>query len=491
MANIFASKPPTEWFAYHPIFADGQLTYPFATNLISGLLMRAGVPLEPAFVVPSILYALLFLLGGYTFLYLLLKSRKQAVLGLSFFLLSAGWGVFKYLEQLKTDGFVLPQGWDAYTALTQYEWYTGNFIDGMLVPQRALLLGMTIALWVLAGLVWVLRHEHTASRARWILLLAGLGAGVLPITHAHSFIALIFLSGALCLAFWRRWRELAWFVVPAGVIGSILYLQFVAGGIQTEGFTTFQLGWTAKSLTDWLVQWWLQWGFMLPVAVATLLLSWRQLGRLERVLFTVFLGIFVLGNMFVFQPVRWDNTKLFIWSYLGFAALAARSVVALWHHYIEGKVVAVVLCVSLVASGAVELARLFNLATVGHARLSSSEEIRLGEQIRRETDTQARFLTAPQHNHFVMMWGARPILMGYTAWAWNFGFEYKPVEQDIRRMYLGGDEAEALLRKHRVSYVVIGPSERRAFAINEDYFTDRFPLAFAEGAYHVYDVRSR
>ena len=40
MARIFATKDPSEWFAYHPMYADGKFTYGFLTNLISGLMMR-------------------------------------------------------------------------------------------------------------------------------------------------------------------------------------------------------------------------------------------------------------------------------------------------------------------------------------------------------------------------------------------------------------------------------------------------------------------
>ena len=61
MANIFAHKNPSEWFAYHPIYADGKFTYGFLTNLISGLLIRAGFSVYWAFVFPSLVYVVLLL----------------------------------------------------------------------------------------------------------------------------------------------------------------------------------------------------------------------------------------------------------------------------------------------------------------------------------------------------------------------------------------------------------------------------------------------
>ncbi|MEO5970951.1 MAG: hypothetical protein ABIQ95_13565, partial [Bdellovibrionia bacterium] len=132
MANIFAYKSPHDWLAYHPYFSAGRFTYPFMTNLISGLLVRFGVPLIPAMVLPSIFYSLVLLSGLYFLNYILLKSRRRAVLAIFLFLLSSGPGFLGYLKDLTHDfkwsSFFYPP--IDYSAVSDWQWYAGNVIEG-------------------------------------------------------------------------------------------------------------------------------------------------------------------------------------------------------------------------------------------------------------------------------------------------------------------------------------------------------------------------
>ena len=89
-----------------------------------------------------------------------------------------------------------------------------------------------------------------------------------------------------------------------------------------------------------------------------------------------------------------------------------------------------------------------------------------------------------------MIWGLRPILLGYTAWALNYGFNYQQRELDMRVMFLGGLETEELLKKYQISYVVIGPTEIYDLNANEDYFSLSFPVTFQNQNYRIYDTRS-
>jgi uncharacterized membrane protein len=58
-------------------------------------------------------------------------------------------------------------------------------------------------------------------------------------------------------------------------------------------------------------------------------------------------------------------------------------------------------------------------------------------------------------------------------------------------MFKGDENTNNLLKKYRISYVVIGPSELNNFEANEEYYKTHFPLAFQNQNYRLYDVRSR
>lgn len=489
MANIFALKDPGDWFAYHPFFAGGKFTYAFLTNLVSGLLMRAGVPLAPAFIVPSITYVLLLIIGLYFVYYLVLKSRGAAALGVSLFFLSAGPGFFRFFKDLAQDPswqrFLFPT--QDFSRLEEYQMYAGNFVNGMLLPQRAFLLGMTIAVWVLVGFLVVLRKPANSRYNRVILFLTGTLAGILPIAHMHSLIVLVITTGLISFVNFKRWRELVWFVAPAALISSFFFFNFVYGGIENPEFMIIHLGWTAEqNLVAWLIMWWRIWGVALVTGIAGLWFL-RKEGNVSMPFFVGLWFVFALANIVIFQPIWWDNTKLFLWVYIGIAGSSALLLVKLWQNTLPYKLLSLALFLMLSLTGAIELGRLQQLEN-NKVFFATYQEINLGKKIREQTDSRAVFLTNTAHNHPVMLWGVRSISMGYTAWALNFGFDYQPREQAIRTIYQGGAETNDLLKELKIDYIVIGPGEQSSMNANQAYFDKHFPIFMKDGAYTIYTV---
>jgi len=504
MANIFAYKDPQDWLAYHPYFSAGKFTYPFLTNLISGLLIRCGVPLVPSMVAPSILYSFLLLSGLYFLLHTLLKSRRQAVLAIFLFLLSSGPGFLIYLKDLvqhfKWSSLFYPPL--DYSALTPWQWYAGNVIEGLIAPQRAFLLGMTLASWALYGffrglLIFEERSKRvgqpSALAARYWVVTSVL-IGLLPFTHAHTFLAIT--PGVAVVVLYQlfrspsTWRQYLYLVLPAAALGLFYYLFILRGGVQSSHFQSWSPGWTSHGgFLGWLSLWVKIWGLALPVAVWGFVQYLRQD---HPVSFKLFIGsfffLFALGNLIFFQPSAWDNSKIFFWCYLIFCGLMANRLGMLLTHRRRGvNALGVLLLISFTATGLMEVYRM-QWMSKNRALMTNTDDIELGRQIRERTGPREVFLTAPTHNHFVMMWGVRPILLGYTAWAWNYGFLYQEAEQDMKTMYLGGGGTPALLAKQHIHYVVIGEEELRTLHADELYFARNYRLAFANKNYRIYDV---
>ncbi|HEX3155006.1 MAG TPA: hypothetical protein VHV32_10290, partial [Candidatus Angelobacter sp.] len=55
------------------------------------------------------------------------------------------------------------------------------------------------------------------------------------------------------------------------------------------------------------------------------------------------------------------------------------------------------------------------------------------------------------------------------------------------RIYSGTPEAEALLRKYNVNYVLVGPMELASFKVNEQFWMKYKTLAQA-GVYRMYQI---
>lgn len=499
MANIFAYKEPQDWFAYHPIYADGKFTYGFLTNLISGILMRLGFPLYFSFVVPSIIYIVLLLLGFYVLFNLILKSKKQSLVAISIFFLSSGLGFFRFIRDLLNGepirALFFPDPALDYTQQAQYGWPTSNLVVGIFLPQRAFLLGMTMAIWALIGVVYVIQNQELSFKKRTLILLgSSLLAGLLPIVHTHSLIVLFIVTGLLCLSSYKNWIELfLFYAVPTSFLGITLYLVFISGGIEDPDFMQWRPGWNADGgFIAWVIMWLKLWGLMLPVAAAGVLLIRKRSLQIKAFFLSFFL-LFLVGNLVQFQPNPWDNTKLFAWSYLSFSGLATIVLAWIWKYggrYL-GRIDAILLTILLTFTGFLELTRLQRLEETYHPFISSQDDINLAVKIREKTDPLARFLIAPLHTHLVTMWAARPVLLGYPGWASSHGFLIAQTEQDIRTMFLGNEDAETLLTEHQISYVAIGPDELNYWQANEDYYAKHYPVVFRNKNYRIYDVRSR
>jgi len=490
IASIFAYKSPSHWFAYHPMYAGGKFTYPFLSDFISGLMMRNGISLTLSFIIPSIVFSLFLILGIYFLFYLVLKSKAKSFIALSLFFLSSGLGFINFLKDfwenpnLKNLLYPLKD----YSPVPDIQWFAGNALVGMFFPQRAFLLGMTIAVWLLALFLYAIsKDNHKYQKA--ILVFSGILAGILPITHMHSFIAVFVITGLICFAHLKKWKLLLYYVLPAGVISSLLFFIFIFGGIENKNFFSWSPGWTIKGgFIAWSKTWLYLWGLMLPLAFLGYIIGFKKFNVSVRIFFVGFFLLFILGNLILIQPIAWDNSKIFLWAYLGFSALSATAISWFWNKKIIGKIITIFLIFSLTATGFLELIRLQRTDRHNY-RETAADDIRLGLMIRQKTDPLALFLTSPDHNHLIMMWAARPILMGYSAWVWNFGFLYQQRWQDINNMFQGGPLAEKLLKKYKVSYVVIGPSERKNFKVNEEYFYQNFKIAFQNKNYKIYDVR--
>lgn len=513
ISHIFAFQPSTQWFEHHPMYAHGGLQYTFLTNFISGMLMKVGLPLKLSFILPSILYSLTLIIGLYALFSLLLRSKLQATLAVSLFFLSSGLGFLDFLSE-----FIHNPSWNAltypvemYSREKQYDWHSGNVISGLLIPQRSFLLGMTIGVWTLVLFLLGRYFSQTPKQSYFYLLTAGVLAGVLPLAHMHSFLIVGISTAVLCIrsfitnaditfplnltksGFWKR--DISWllFSVPATLISFSLYFIFFYSESSNSFMSFFPL-WQAKgNIADWLLMWLKLWGILIPLSIIGMLFlthnSPSKHAWVKTFCYT-FVVIFLLANMFLIQPVAWDNSKIFFWCYLVFLA-PATSLLSLWWSKRSGalqKVTVIACCLTLCLTGLLELIRL-QRTDIHQYQIISKKQIDLANRIRTETDTSSVFLTSSYVHQFIMVWAPRPILLGFKGWMANFGFDYNPRNKDIADMYQGKSNTNDLLKKYKVSYVVIGRGEKKEYKAEEAYYKKYFPLAFSGAGVNIYDVR--
>ena len=139
------------------------------------------------------------------------------------------------------------------------------------------------------------------------------------------------------------------------------------------------------------------------------------------------------------------------------------------------------------ASGSLDLWRMTRTDNVAN-RMWSREELALAESFREISEPTSLVLCSDHHHQWVPSLSGRQVLLGYRGWLASYGLNYGPVERDIRAMLGGTEDAEALLARYGVDFVVIGHTERRDFGANESYFEEHHELVLDRAANKVFRV---
>ncbi|MBC8101838.1 MAG: hypothetical protein H7Z41_04540 [Cytophagales bacterium] len=506
MIQRFATCPPDQWLAQHPMIGGEPLRYPFASSLLSGMLMRLGLSLPAAILVPTLAAFAVLLPGMYALFRLTIGGTYRPLLAIYLFFCAAGLGFWTWVRDLAAnpslDLLLFPP--KEYSAAESFEWYSSNFLSAMLLPQRSFLQGLTAAVWLLTLLLFTLTFWERLKRTQreWLLALCGVLGGLLPVVHLHSLFAVSVFCLCVLVPFagrsWERWRTiLLYFVLPGLLLAGGLYRSFLAPVRDFPHFVAWMPGLNAKQgLGQWLVMWWRFWGIALPISgigFALFVRQWRQ-KKLPDWRVGFFVGAFLLfgvANLIRFQPIPWDNSKLFLWVYLALCGLMANLLARLWQSGRGvGRIEAVALAVCLMATGVLDLISLQRVDR-NQAQLASGAEVRLGDFVRAQTAPDSVFLTGTDIGHWVMVVGGRPVFLGFTGWMPNFGFRHDPREKDLKTIYAGGAEAARRLKANPVDYVVIGPSEPVTFKANEAWFLRNYPLLLRRNGWSVFAVSDR
>lgn len=402
----------------HPELAGVSLTYPFFCDLLSGMLLAAGVSWRDAFFWPTFLLGLSLLTALTRFGETVTGSRALGRVGALLTVFAGGLG---FLPLLQPGGF---ETWRAGTAdltMNDQGFRYGNFIMTLFIPQRAILFGWPLLFFALALIVESQRRrddgspaEHApATAGTW--LRAGLIASFLPLVHSHSFVVMGVGAGVFALrAGLRPTIAFARGVLPLS-LPAVLFMM-TRNSLATSKFFAFEPGFDGGAASP--VRFWLMnAGLFLPLVLAGLALP---SARRKRLVAIPFVTLFVAGNLFRLSPWMWDNIKFLAPGHAGLAPFAAIALGALWKRHTLLRPVAALLFVATIASGALDVQRIAGNAAYG---IFAAPDLEFAERIRETTPASAVILTGGTHNHPVLLSGRRQFI-GYEGHLWSQGLEY-------------------------------------------------------------------
>lgn len=436
----------------HPELAGVPLTYPFLCDLLSGMLLEAGGSWRDAFFWPTLILGLSVVVALVRFGEAVTLSRTLGRVGASLTLLSGGFG-FASLTSLDR----LSRWWTQGPDLTMNDagFRYANFVTTMFIPQRSILFGWPLLFFALALLVEALRDdpppEGEASRSG-LWLRAGVIASFLPLVHSHSFAVLgwafLFLSfraGArTSLAFLRG-------VTPLAAVAVVFMLTH--NSLSTGRFFAWQPGFDGGASGP-LRYWLMNGGLFYPLVAIGI---FRASAPSSRVFLALpFAALFAMANLFRLSPWIWDNMKFLAPAHAGLAPFAALALTAAWRRGPAGRAGAVALFVVAVLSGTLDLSKV--ALAGGEYGIFSRQDLLFAEKVRQATPADTTILTAPTHNHPVLLSGRR-VFLGYEGHLWSQGLDYAARKPMAQALFQGLPQPPADPLVPRVGAIALTPAE--------------------------------
>jgi hypothetical protein len=510
---VFGNNFPPE----DPTYAGVRFTYPFISDFVSAMFVRCGADLRESMFIENYILGLAFVGLVHRWALVMLRDKLAAIITPLLVLLNGGLGWTQLFAKAGTnEGGLLGVLMDpppSFTVVPETTWRWGNAISALLIPQRGFLMGLPLATiaftyWWIANdkkrtseatetgkktrasekqkSVWQQQEATRVAFARRGMIAAGVAAGLLPLVHAHSFVVVMGMAGCLVLI-QRRWREWFIFFAVASVIAiPQLLWSTIHSSVDAASFFAWEVGWDHGQENP-ILFWFMNTGFFIPLLLIAVLIRGEGYLVPKRLLlfYLPFTLCFIVPNLIKMAPWIWDNIKVLYYWWLASAPLVALLLARLWHQGGTRRLLASVLFVCVTLAGALDVAGI-SLRSIKY-QVFDAAGLSFAELVKSQTAPRALIVHAPVHNTPIFLTGRRS-LMGYPGHIWTHGLQFVQREGEIKRIYLGAPDAEQLIRKYGIEYLVFGPQERVVTPVNEVFLT-RFQKVGEVGEYKLYKIR--
>ncbi len=476
----------------YSIFPGQTIDYPFLVDAATASLRFFGLSLRMAVILPSLFMLFAVFYGFWLLAAELTKKLVPTLMAWLLFVFNGGFGFVLFFSgkysftDLLTGFYVTP------TNLVDEDLRWVNVICDMLIPQRTTMAGWCMVLAAMFLLLQAIRKTLADGTGRREILVLGVLAGLMPMIHTHSFLALGMLSAGWFFAFLDRAKKagrlkaLMMNYVAYGAVCLIIALPqlivwtFDAAG--TGNLIWLNPGWVHGNM-NWLWFWIVNCGV---VFVAMLPMMFLLRGDRARIFWGA-APLFILANLVAFQPNPYDDNKLL---YVWYMAVDILVCGWLWEQVerIKPRALAKAAAAALVILGTLSGTMSLLREAVSEYQLLSAEQVAAAEYIIDNTPADSLFLTSTDHTNPVSVLSGRNILCGAGMYLYYHGIDYGEREAQIPLMYAGGEEFERLAAEYGVDYVYIGPSEYAKYPVDYDYFADNYPLVYSQGGISIFQI---
>jgi len=514
----FATAQP--FYLAHPLMSGVNLSYPFIINFISGIFQKLGAEQIFSFRLPFFVLGVIAIFLIFVFAYRILKSKFFAILALVFILWGSGFGflvLFKDLGESYQEGGLggiyqlVENPPHEYTHLdnrtggkesekdTQDNivWITP--IISFLAHQRPFVLGLATFALILLGIYY---YGKTNYFWRFSLI-----AGLLPLSHTHSFLALFFLLGTLFWFFLSHWKTWLKFALSALILAlpQLIYYSLSSENLTKNSFKpwfgwmmcTHQKSWffcNPQIGTDSNPFWfWSKnfgvvfWGWLLVILLISFsffipYLRKKIKNKLDFKFISASIVLFLMPNFFLFQPWEFDNNKiLFYWWILAIIFCLIPFFKFLWEKKFIGKSLVVILIFFGILAGSFDFITKFfwtkKSGSFGYSD-NSKENIEMAQWIKDNSNKNDLFLTSPSVDPVPLFLAGRPVYLGFEGWLWTQGLNYLENRQKMGEILSGNLEIAC---QEKINFILLDNSLKKSFPImNEKLLLTKTETVFSQ-----------
>lgn len=458
--------------------AGVKLSYPFLADSLSSSLYIFGTDLRTAILLPSFVMSGLIVCGFFALAKKMTGKNAPSVLAAVMFFFGGGFGFSYFLDKARSNPNNFTRIFTDYyhtpTNFNEVNIRWSNAICDMIIPQRTTMAGWCVLLFAL----WLLIDALRSDKARKYLLL-GIIAGLMPMIHTHSFLALGIISAAAFFAFlpgeknkkkyvknWVIYGAAA--MIPA--LPQLAYWTF-SQTVGNEHFLKLTFNWVNND-DPYLWFWLKNWGLVLVFIIPAVLCAKSE----NKKLFCGAALIFVIAELVLFQPNPYDNNKLFFVTYMMSVILVADYWCMLYNKLktVRGtKFLAAVMVFFSVFSGVLTVAREY--VSGGEYKTFSDAEIKFAEFVKRNTP-KAVFLTGDEHLNPISVLAGRRVYAGAATYVYfhGLGDELYRRYGEVKDIYTAqsAEEMRTLAEKTEagIEYIYLSDSERDEFGVDDGNF---------------------
>ena len=459
-----------------PLFPGEPIHYHFMFYLICGLLEKAGVRIDYAINVPSILGFTVFIVILYYFAKRIFNSQTVGILSV-FFILFNGSLSFLYFFYDHHLSFYSLYEIVSSTKFSSFGPYDNRLISAfwnlnIYTNQRHLAPSFAFSLLVLYFFINpIFKTKHKDVIIHSVIL--GILLGLFFFFHIAIFLMTILTVFTLSLLF-RKLRVSGFLIVLlAGLIAfpQYKYMNGTSHAFQTQLHPGYLIT-PPLSITSFIVYWVSNLGLhsiLIPLGFILSSVKAKKIG----IAFFVF---FLIGNLIQFSPDIATNHKFFNYFMLIGSMFSAYAIFRAWKKSWKFRPIIIVVIFFLVFSGIIDFFPIYNDVKGPLIDYPKSADIRwiINSTPKNSVFLNTTFLYAPESI------AGRKIFLGWPYFAWSAGYDTLARHTQLKQVLSSKNKPLicSFLKKNNLSYIsVTQPSDD--FPFSKEWFEKEFISSYS------------